>query len=271
MKTFLFTILSILVLGSASAQDKLQGEVKPIIAEGKAIYRLEMANRIGSKLFNAAYKGKEPMAGLISYPVDDNVVTLFYSGGEKQKAIGTILFDSSYEEDKAKVDMAARDITQAEMQLIRLYSNAKKLTQDAANFTLPENATFNLVPMMSDNTGKVYVMTVSSKDDVVIFGNDYLLKYDSKLNLTDKKALHKNMAAVSYDKNAGTANDTGSTHTHLAAEGEMVSATDIATLFLYEKLTKWSQHTFISENYIFFWNYGTHDLQVISKAPPRTK
>jgi hypothetical protein len=271
MKKLFFTLLSVLMIGNAMAQDKLQDEVKPVITEGKAIYELEMANRVGNNLFKSSYKGKEVVAGFVSYPSNENIVTVFYSAGEKPKALGSIVFDKSFEADASKMELGTRDLTPAESELMKLNIKASNLTQDAEAFTLPSGAKFDLVPMISANTRKVFVLTESTKEGIVIFGNDYLLTFDSKLNVTDKKSLHKNMAAVEYDKDAGTANDKGSTHTHLAQEGEMVTATDIATLFLYEKSTKWSQHTFISENYIFFWNYGTHDLQVITKAAPKTK
>ncbi len=271
MKNLFFTLLALLMISHVFAQEKLQDQVKPVIAEGKAIYKLEMANRLGQKLFSAKYKGKDAAEGYVSYVESDNIRLVFYSGGKDQKVLGSVLFDDSFDGEKTTVDVVERSINAQEAQLIKLRTSALSLIQDVSTFTLPENATFSVMPMISGHVNEVYLLTVSSKEGKVIFGNDFLLMFDGKLNLTEKKSFHRNIASVSFDKDAGTANDNGSTHVHLAENGEMVSATDIATLLLYEKLTKWSQHTFISENYIFFWNYGTHDLQVISKAAPKSK
>lgn len=271
MKKIVATLLSLLFMTGAFAQEKIQDEVKTVVSEGKIIFKLEMANRLGQKIFKAKYKGKKAIEGFVSYTEADHIRLVFYSGGKESKVLGGVLFDESFDVDKSVVEIMEREMNDQEMQLIKLRKSTLVFINDASAFSLPENATFSVIPMVENKSNKVYVMTVSTKDGVVMFGNDYVLSFDEKFNLVEKNSFHKNQASVTFDKNAGTANDNGSNHMHVAEKGEMVSSTDIATLMLYEKDTKWSQHTFISEHYMFFWNYATHDLQVIPKAAPKTK
>lgn len=271
MKKIVAILLSLLFISGAFAQEKIQDEVKTVVSEGKTIFKLEMANRLGQKIFKAKYKGKKSIEGFVSYTEADHVKLVFYSGGKESKVLGSVLFDGSFDSDKSVVDIIEREINVQEAQLIKLRKNALTIISNVSLFSLPEHATFSVIPVVENNSNKVYVISVSTKEGVVMFGNDYLLSFDEKYNLTEKNSFHKNQASVTFDKNAGTANDNGSNHMHLAEKGEMVSSTDIATLMLYEKDTKWSQHTFISEHYMFFWNYATHDLQVIPKAAPKTK
>ena len=55
-------------------------------------------------------------------------------------------------------------------------------------------------------------------------------------------------------------------HSHLPETGDFITATDICTLMLYEKFTKWKQHKVVSKNYLNIWNCLTDQLTVISMA-----
>lgn len=128
------------------------------------------------------------------------------------------------------------------------------------------NTNFNLIPMISDGERKVYVLTGPQKTGVVIFGNDYLLTFDKKNNLKERKQLHRNILAIEYEEKSGDdASEVTTLHTHTPETGDLITATDICTLLLYEKYAKWKQHTVISANYVSIWNCRTDELVVLTK------
>ncbi|MEO6901946.1 MAG: hypothetical protein ABI315_02185 [Bacteroidia bacterium] len=53
-------------------------------------------------------------------------------------------------------------------------------------------------------------------------------------------------------------------HTHLPETGDFITATDICTLMLYEKLAKWKTHKEVSQKYLNIWNCETDQLAVIA-------
>ena len=271
MKKIIFACLLVFIGITAFSQDNIQNRVKPVIAEGINIYQIEMGNWIGPKLFPSKYRGKEKIGGNLSYIESGKTKTIFFTKGEKPKVLGTLVYDPTFDEQQTQVDLMSRELTPSEKELYTLQVNALKDVSDASFFPVPANAVLRLIPVIENGDRKVFVLSQSDKPGTVIFGNDFVLSYDSKLNLTDKQSLHKNTAVVTYDPEAGRENNTTSSHAIVGEKTDFPTSTDIATLLLYEKLTKWNQHTFISENNIFFWNYATRDLQVMPKKSPDSK
>jgi hypothetical protein len=107
-------------------------------------------------------------------------------------------------------------------------------------------------------------LTGPQKSGVVIFGNDYLLTFDSDNKLTSTKQLHRNIMPMQY---GGKEEDgkviEGTIHSHQPETGEFITATDICTLMLYEKAAKWNQHNVVSKEYLNIWNCMTDRLVVV--------
>ena len=55
----------------------------------------------------------------------------------------------------------------------------------------------------------------------------------------------------------------GTIHSHLPETGDFITPTDICTLMLYEKFTKWKQHNVVSQKYLNIWDCLTDNLVVI--------
>ena len=129
-----------------------------------------------------------------------------------------------------------------------------------------KNTNLNLIPLINGNEKKVYVLTGPQNIGVVIFGNDYLLTFDTNNKLLNKKQLHMNIIPVYYGgKEEKDKTSVGAVHMHLQATGQFMTATDICTLMLYEKFAKWEQHMVVSEKYMNIWNCKTDQLTVIPK------
>lgn len=57
----------------------------------------------------------------------------------------------------------------------------------------------------------------------------------------------------------------GGVHAHLPETGDIITATDICTLMLYEKFAKWKQYIVISRNYVSIWNCNTNTLFTLTR------
>jgi hypothetical protein len=248
------------------AQDeKITTQTKPIVAEGKRLYRSEMASWYGTDIFLEKSKDKENIGGYFSYTENDVSKCIFFSKGDNPKAIGTISFDSTYNISTAITDLTERALTKKENELRIIRSAAKQLLKTDTLFKVYKNTDLNLIPIIEDGEKKVYILTGPKVNGVVIFGNDYLVTFNDDNTVLSKKQLHKNIISINYGKTNTNEEIIGAAHTHLPETGDFITATDICTLMLYEKFAGWKQHTVVSEKYISLWNCQTNELVVITK------
>ncbi len=260
--TFLLTLLSFCAFGQTDPTK----EAQPIVAEGKILYKSEMASWYGTDLFLENYKNRENIGGYFSYTETEIAKCVFFSKADKPTVIGTISFDSTYNTKTADVNLTEREFTKAENDLYEIRKLALKEINADTFFKSYNNTSLNLIPLINGKEKKVYVLTGPENSGVVIFGNDYLLTFDENNKLLIKKQLHKNIIPVYYGgKEEKDKSAFGAVHSHLPETGEFITATDICTLMLYEKFAKWEQHMVISEKYMNIWNCKTDQLIVIPR------
>lgn len=262
----ILTCIMVLLSGSAFAQSNPTKEAQPIVAEGKALYRSEMASWYGTDLFLEHYKNREHIGGYFSYTEHNISKCIFFSNDANTKVIGTISFDSLYNLKTANVDLTERNFTKVESDLYEIRKLALAEINSDTLFKTYQNTNFNLVPLINGQYKKVYVLTGPQNSGVVIFGNDYLLSFDTDNKLVEKRQLHKNVIPIYYGGKEEEGKPTvGAMHSHLPETGQFMTATDICTLMLYGKFAKWEQHIVISQKYMNIWNCKTEQLTVIPK------
>src|SRR5690606_29181531 len=156
---------------------------------------------------------------------------VFFSKEENPKVIGTISFDSTYNLETAIVDLTERMFTEIENDLYQIRQIAlKELISDKEDFfKFYPNTNPNLIPLIHGEEKKVYILTGPKISGVVIFGNDYLLTFDSNNQPLTKTQLHKNIILVEYGKEDTGNEIEGAMHSHLPETGDFITATDICT------------------------------------------
>jgi hypothetical protein len=262
MKRTFFAFLTLLNL-NVLAQDNPTELAKPIVDEGKRLYRSEMASWYGTDIFIENYKDRANIGGYFSYTDNGTEKCIFFSKSDNPKVIGTISFDSTYNTKTAKADLTERAFTSAEGDLYVIRKIALATINSDTLFKSYKNMSLNLIPLITGSEKKVYVLTGPQQTGVVIFGNDYLLTFDNNNSLISKKQLHKNIISVNYGGKEKAENEVGAMHTHLPETGDFITATDICTLMLYEKFTTWKQHNVVSKKYLNIWNCQTDQLVII--------
>lgn len=258
--TFIFTFLVL----NAFGQKNLNEKTESILAEGKLLYKSEMASWYGTDLFLEKYKQRENIGGYFSYNENEVIKCVFFSKTDNPEVIGTISFDNTYDLKTANSDLNARNFTKTEKDLYEMRKIALVEINTDTLFKKYNNTNLNLIPIINGNQKKVYVLTGPKNNGVVIFGNDYLLTFDENNKLISKKQLHKNIIPIEYGGKTEGGKEVESTiHSHLPETGDFITATDVCTLMLYSKFTKWKTHNVVSKKYLNIWNCETNELNII--------
>jgi hypothetical protein len=263
MKKIFVLFISVASSFIALGQDKIEKQTALIVAEGKKLYRSEMASWYGTDIFLEKFSDRrENIGGYFSYTDNNISKCIFFSNAENPKVIGTISFDSTYNVSTAKVDGAERDFTNNEFDLYTIRKLALAEIISDTLFETYKNTELNLIPLIDKEEKSVFVLTGPKSGGAVIIGNDYLLTFDKKNKLLKKKRLHKNIMSIKYmeDKDEAV-----TMHSHSPETGDYITATDICTLLLYEKYAKWKQHIVISVDYVCLWDCKTNQLVTLTR------
>lgn len=255
----LFIVISLNSFGQSNPTEK----AKPIVEEGKRMYRAEMASWYGTDLFLENYKNRENIGGYFSYTDNDTSRCIFFSRNKPIKVIGTISFDSTYNTNTAIVNIEERDFEHIEVDLYEIRKRSLNLIQNDTLFKVYNNTNLNLIPLIYNEEKKVYVLTGPTQSGVVIFGNDYLITFNKKNEIVSKRQLHKNIIPIEYGQSEDNKEIVGAMHSHLPETGDFITSTDICTLMLYSKFAGWKTHNVVSKKYLNIWNCETNTLTVI--------
>ncbi|HEX6431714.1 MAG TPA: hypothetical protein VF008_28685 [Niastella sp.] len=235
-----------------------------ISKEGKKLYKSEIASWYGTDIFIDRFKNEASnIGGYFSYSDKSNETCLFFSKGDNPQVLGTVNFDSTNNLEKVIVDGTKRKFSEHENDIYLIRKAAlDEIEKDTSFFKTYNNTNLNLIPFVEGEEKRVYVLTGTSRANTIIIGNDYLLNFDKDNILISKKKLHANILTLKYAEE-GKVNKEGSVHTHLPETGAYMTATDICTFMLYEKIAGWKQQLVISEKYMSIWNCETDRLIIV--------
>ena len=263
-KTSTILILLAIFPGYLLAQDNAR--INAAVSEGKRIYRSEMASWYGSDIFLDKFKNKRnDIGGYFSYAENELTHCIFFSKGEEPTVLAKISFDSTFSTEKANISQEGLSFNAFEKDIYSIRKSALAIINSDTLFKVYKNTNLNLVPLIAGDEKKVYVLTGPTVNGVVVFGNDYLLTFDNNNKLIEKRQLHKNIIPIEYGKEEEGKTVVATMHSHLPATGEYITSTDIATLMLYGKMTKWQEHIVMSKKYVSIWNCDKNELVVLTK------
>lgn len=241
--------------------------IAEIYREGKLLYRLEMAAWYGSELILKKFKDRaSDITGYITYPQEDRTICVLLSGKEEQKVVASVSFDSSYRNLSAKIDSERRELTAEERLLAEMRRLAISQIQSDSLFRQVPQTRFNLVPLIQNNQRKLYILSGPTEDGIMVFGNDYFIRFDEDLKILEKRKLHKSVAVLEYGNQLNPERQpVGSIHSHSPETGEYITATDICTLMLYGRFTTWEQHYVMGPTMVSIWDCQAQSLEVMSQ------
>lgn len=220
--------------------------------EGLMLYRLEAASWYGTDLFLKEFPGDQSkIGGYFSYEDGPSTKCIFFSGSENPKVIGTITFGKTVTPVAGTTDINVRPFTSREIAYMELRGKAFDYIKSDTSIRQYSQTGFNVVPIIQGSSKRVYIMTSTSREGMMLMGNDYLLQYDPQNNLQSTKALHSSLITMKYPSDGE--NTTGNIHTHLPEYSPFITPTDICIAKLYESVTGWHNYTTVSKDYISVW------------------
>lgn len=259
----ILTILLSLVLYNGYGTD-LKKKADEIKTEAFKIYRSEKASWLGTDIMQEVYDSGMPsnLKGYFSYATEDAVRCVFYSNDSVPKILLTIEFDTSFNAEKTTVADYAREFSEREKEyyLLRLTTDSI-LRKEVRFFKYYKNTNYNIIPIIDKQSKRVYILTATTTAGTILFGNDYLLEFDSNNQLTSKTKLHNNLISIPTDT---TGEVVSGYHTHIGKTSEFITPTDICTILLYSPYVKWSTYNVISGKHISIWSNETNNLVILS-------
>ena len=256
-------IVLALLIGTVSwAQSN---EEKKVVAEGKRLYRSEMASWYGTDVFLDKFKDKSSRAGgYFSYATDhQTTICVFFSREATPKTLATFDFDSTFNVKTVVIDGQERELSKQESDLWAIRQIALSELRTDTLFKFYKDMGPNIIPLRDEGGKRVYVLTSPKKGGVIVFGNDYLLTFDDKNKLRNAKRLHRNLVPTDYGKSGEV--EEGAMHTHLPETGDLITPTDICTLMLYAKFTKWKSYFVLSQKNVSLWSCEHNKLIVMTR------
>jgi hypothetical protein len=266
IKKIIFTFLLICSVVKLFAQhDRLTEIADSITTEGKGLYKSEWASWYGTDIFVAKCPALRPLSGgYFSYETNNGLINIFYSKGDTPVVIASVSFEKDFNPNNYKLDTIRRSFTAIERDYYEIRTTALKRALTDTTFKHFKNTNLNIIPIIRQDVKKAYALTGPENNGVVLFGNDYLLNFNKKNEITTIKTLHKNLISINIKADSGKT-ILATIHSHLPTSGDFISATDICTLMLYEKFTTWETHYVVSKDYISIWSCKRNDLIILTK------
>jgi hypothetical protein len=258
----LFVATNVIAQEKEPEREEIDRLADSVVAEGKALYRSEWASWHGTDIFLGKYKEKQNLlGGYVSYETANNLVNVFYSKGDKPLTMGVITFGKDFDEKNYRLDTVARALNPIEQDLFTLRKAATRALYTDTTFKKYNNTSFNVIPFINKGVKRIYILTSTEALHVVALGNDYLLSVDSKNEISSVKRIHNSLISTDTKSNDVKA----IFHTHIPGKDQMISATDICTLMLYEKENNLKQAYVMSKQYVSIWDCEKDTLLVLTK------
>ena len=249
-----FLIMSFLV--SYSQSDDLD----KILEEGQMLYRLESASWKSTDHFLESFGNKiDSVGGYLSYESEGNTIAIFYAE-DNDKILARYLFTGFKENMTVEVDTLNEVSSELEKDLMIIREDAEnQLNQNKGDFfSYYQNCSFNIIPVISEDQRRVFIITASQVNSTVVLGNDYLLTYDKKNRLTKREKIHNNIIQFpsKYSDSEGKMEE--SFHSHVLSD--YINSTDICTLLLYRDFVDWKKHYVMSKKYVTIFDLDSEKL-----------
>jgi hypothetical protein len=152
------TFLLLLISTTCLAQPNTEKIADSIVAEGKQLYRSEMASWYGTDIFLEKFKDQRAnLRGYFSYSEGKITNCIFFS--ETPKVLATISFDSTFNTATAKIDDKQREFSTRELQIYTIRKTALEIINKDTLFKVYDNTSLNLIPMVENGAKRVYVLS----------------------------------------------------------------------------------------------------------------
>lgn len=218
----------------------------------------------------AEYEDRANIGGYFAYPdsADARITRcVFHSSDSLPTVIATIAFDSTFRAETADLLLEERAFSELETDLYTLRKTALEALFAKVNglYKFYEGANPNLIPIIHDGEKKIYILTGPTGSDVVLFGNDYLIRFNDENEIVIQEAIREKLIPVYYDsyKREKAKPDEMPMHLNPPEVGDFITPTDICTLMLYAPYAGWTSYGVVTQKYLNIWDCKNQKLVLL--------
>lgn len=231
-KTYLlfFILTSIVVNAQVKfTNDEIRKKSDSILAEGNLLYQYEKVAWVSTDIAQELSDIKKKYGGYFIYQAGDTLKAIIL---DKKKE--NCIYEMSFLNNFTNPIKELFDIRTLNANENKLLSIRDKLIKQAfsSNYQIAKVEGFNLnVQLIPYQLGyKLYLISGTTKPDVIPFGNDYIFFADQNGEITSWRKFHSRLIPSLFKFQGQTVK--GVMHSHLATE-PFITATDICTFKLY--------------------------------------
>lgn len=252
------TLVFLAVVASMQAQEMPPG-FDSVMTLGTRMAKLELASAVSSDFFrNSLDARKDNVGGHVVFEDSMRVFSVFYDKHDSSLIYHTYSFDKSIDFGSMRLDTHQRKATAREQDLIDLRLAAiRSVIADTTNFFLAYKFTaLHYVVLADSAVRRVYIRTVSTREQFTLFGNDYKMIFDRTNNLLHREKLHQSLMPIEASpKNAGSRPDTVITHhSHSILSSDLPTETDVAALIIAAGTVPWKRHAVMTPAWNCLWD-----------------
>lgn len=260
--------IAIVVLCIAGITGKAQSysgyNTDSVVTEAKKLYCARVAvNYANNWLQNQGSQWENNAGGSFSYGEDSGQKCIVFSNEEHPKVLATFYFSGKPAMEKIQVDTTFRLFTAYEQDMYSIKKQAQQQVSTNKLFHREVNTSWTIVPLIDQDSKRVYVFAGSQASGTVVFGNDYLLTYDENNQLFAARQLHQNTIPLNYRQDKDYDPIT-TVHSHSGCAASCLTATDICTVMLYEKCANWKKHMVISKTHVSVWDCEKDEMMTLT-------
>lgn len=212
------------------SDQEIKQKLDSIKSEADLLFSLENAAWHSTDLLKENSQAQDKASNYLTYKKNDSVKAVFLNKA-KNKIVAEYVFKNDNKEP-VKSLFSERNLYDFETDLNKIRTKIIEQLSDP-KYQIGTYEGFNLnIIIIPDNLGKykTYLISGTSSNGIIPFGNDYLIVSDKTGLILEHKKFHSRLIPTQNPPNGGTI--TMATHSHLRTNPFM-SATDICTFRLY--------------------------------------
>ena len=234
MRNF-FLILAFVVSNALSAQmteQELSTKLDSVLTEGNLLYKYEKSAWVSTDLAQSNKKIKTDFGGYLTYQDNEKFNTIILS-----KTNGNCIAEYAYSNKFKKPDSSSleeRELNAKEKNLLDMRDKIlEQLSDPKYEVVIPDGFSLNFILIPQTTGYKLYVITGTSKSNIIPFGNDYCFFTDNEGKITTWQKFHSGFIPTQTKFDGNQVIEI--THSHTRAN-PLMSATEICTFKLYGAL-----------------------------------
>ena len=261
MKTLFLSLLLLMFSAQLFSQSidtiAIQQKADEILEEANRLYRYEKTAWLATDEAMINETIRPEFAAYLIYESGDSMVALILN--KERQCIMQLTYPNDFSKEGSR-NLKQRNLTAEEQKLLTIKNKIiEQLDKKKYDVGCPQGYNLNAVLIPDGKSYKFYLLTGTSKKNVIPFGNDYLFTANKKGKITSFRKFHSNLIPGMTEFKGYKITEL--MHSHLKTT-PYISATDICTFRLYAPMYKLEAFMVYSPKLKVYFRYSLKDNSV---------